>query len=114
MNAEQAPKTGLAGADPPPLKGKASVAASRGMTHDPRRRSCRGIGDGTTQEEVNATRETPSVTVRGQRDAREGQARPVGESDRPIVPSKPGNAGGGKGPDFGRAVEATKSLGIDR
>jgi hypothetical protein len=59
VNAKQAPKTGFAGADPPPLKGKATVAADRGMTHDPRRRSCRGKGDGTTQEETNATRETP-------------------------------------------------------
>ena len=58
VNAEQAPKTGFAGADPPPLLGKATVAADRGMTHDPRRRSCRGKGDGTPQEEDNATRET--------------------------------------------------------
>src|SRR6202022_669919 len=36
VNAEQAPKTGIAGADPPPLKGKATVAADRGMIHDPR------------------------------------------------------------------------------
>ena len=35
-----------------------------------------------------------------QPDAREGQAGPPGESERPIVPSKPGNAGGGKGPRF--------------
>ena len=35
-----------------------------------------------------------------QPDAREGQAGPWGESERPIVPSKPGNAGGGKGPWF--------------
>ena len=60
VNAKQAPKTGFAGADPPPLKGKATVAADRGMTHDPRRRSCRGMGDGTPQEENNATREIPS------------------------------------------------------
>jgi len=58
VNAEQAPKTGFAGADPPPLKGKATAAADRGMTHDPRWWSCRGKGDGTTQEENNATRET--------------------------------------------------------
>src|SRR5271167_5106259 len=58
VNAEQASKMGIAGADPPPLKGKATVAADRGMTHDPRRRSCRGTGDGTPQEENNATRET--------------------------------------------------------
>ena len=29
---------------------------------------------------------------------REGGAWPSGESERPIVPWKPGNAGGGKGP----------------
>ena len=33
-------------------------------------------------------------------DAREGQAGPSEKSERPIVPSKPGNAGGGKGPSF--------------
>jgi len=35
-----------------------------------------------------------------QLDAREGQARRTEKSERPIVPSKPGNAGGGKGPWF--------------
>lgn len=35
-----------------------------------------------------------------QPNAREGQVGPVEESERPIVPSKPGNAGGGKGPWF--------------
>lgn len=59
VNAEQASKTGIAGADPPSLKGKAIAAAYRGMTQDLRRRSCRGKGDGTPQEEANATRETP-------------------------------------------------------
>ena len=32
--------------------------------------------------------------------AREGQAGPSEESERFIVPTKPGNAGGGKGPWF--------------
>src|SRR5437660_242231 len=45
-----------------------------------------------------------SVTDAGQREAREGQARPVGESERSIVPRKPGNAGGGKGPWFKTSV----------
>jgi len=35
-----------------------------------------------------------------QPDAREGEAGPLGESERFIVPLKPGNAGGGKGPQF--------------
>ena len=35
-----------------------------------------------------------------QREAREGQARPVRMTERPVVPMKPGNSGGGKGPWF--------------
>jgi hypothetical protein len=35
VNVEQAPKTGLAGADPPPLKGKATAAAHRGNDLQP-------------------------------------------------------------------------------
>ena len=35
-----------------------------------------------------------------QRDAREGQARPRRVTERLVVPLKPGNAGGGKGPQF--------------
>ena len=35
-----------------------------------------------------------------QRDAREGQARPRGVAERLAVPLKPGNVGGGKGPQF--------------
>jgi len=42
--------------------------------------------------------------------AREGQAGPSGESERPIVPLKPGNAGGGKGPHFGCVLEGAQSL----
>jgi hypothetical protein len=46
-----------------------------------------------------------------QLDAREGQARPAGESERSIVPPKPGNAGGGKGPRFKVNVRSGDSLG---
>jgi len=35
-----------------------------------------------------------------QPDAREGQAGPPGVTERLVVPLKPGNAGGGKGPQF--------------
>ena len=35
-----------------------------------------------------------------QPDAREGQAGRVGVAERLVVPRKPGNAGGGKGPQF--------------
>ena len=33
-------------------------------------------------------------------DSREGQAGPPGVADRLVVPLKPANAGGGKGPEF--------------
>jgi len=35
-----------------------------------------------------------------QPDAREGQAGRLGVAERPVVPGKLGNAGGGKGPQF--------------
>ena len=35
-----------------------------------------------------------------QPDAREGQAGRTGVAERFVVPLKPGNAGGGKGPQF--------------
>ena len=87
------------GADPPLTRGR-PLPSHSGERHDP--------GDGPTgvvatacpQEEIDATRETPGGGCVTQPDAREGQAGPAEESDRPIVPSKPGNAGGGKGPGF--------------
>src|SRR5450755_3518807 len=38
--------------------------------------------------------------ARSQPDAREGQAGPRRVADRLVVPRKPGNSGGGKGPEF--------------
>jgi hypothetical protein len=37
---------------------------------------------------------------RPQPDSREGQAGPPGVADGLVVPRKPGNSGGGKGPEF--------------
>src|SRR3954465_467702 len=43
----------------------------------------------------------PHCVIRDdQPDAREGQAGRIGVAERPVVPMKPGNAGGGKGPQF--------------
>ena len=44
--------------------------------------------------------------VTANRTAREGQAGPCGVAERPVVPTKPGNAGGAKGPQF--KVNVTK------
>src|SRR5581483_12039942 len=54
----------------------------------------------------------PQRWAQAQPDAREGQAGPRGVADRPVVPRKPGNAGGGKGPDFGSAVAAGMARGV--
>jgi hypothetical protein len=47
-----------------------------------------------------ATREARGVASDDQPDAREGQAGRPGVAERFVVPSKPGNSGGGKGPQF--------------
>jgi hypothetical protein len=53
------------------------------------------------QQEKHGTRETPTAAARDrQLEAREGQAGPFGVTERFVVPLKPGNAGGGKGPQF--------------
>ena len=52
---------------------------------------------------MEATREAPTVDGTVQPEAREGRSGPFGVAERPVVPASPGNAGGGKGPWFGRA-----------
>ena len=46
-----------------------------------------------------------------QPEAREGQAGRPGVAERFVVPRKPGNAGGGKGPQFKTAQDVVKDLG---
>src|SRR6266404_2722812 len=49
---------------------------------------------------AHETREAPGVARDDQPEAREGQAGRPGVAERFVVPRKPGNAGGGKGPQF--------------
>ena len=54
----------------------------------------------------------PRGVVRdGQPDAREGQTRRRGVTERPVVPVWPRNAGGGKGPWF--KTDAGRSEGVE-
>jgi len=49
----------------------------------------------------DATREAPAVIIiKDQLAARERQAGPCGVAERFVVPTKPGNSGGGKGPQL--------------
>src|SRR3954471_3132779 len=49
--------------------------------------------------------------ARSQPDSREGQAGPAGVADGFVVPGKPGNSGGGKGPEFKEAGRRGKGQG---
>src|ERR1700726_1001555 len=60
----------------------------------------RGSGGSMYTRKAHATREAPMRDRDDQPDAREGQAGRAGVAERLAVPLKPGNAGGGKGPQF--------------
>lgn len=61
------------------------------------------------KRKTDATREAPWCgPARGQPAAREGQAGRLGVAERPVVPMSPGNAGGGKGPQFKTNVRRGK------
>src|SRR5881227_1502659 len=60
----------------------------------------RGTGGSMYTRKAHATREAPMRDQDDQPDAREGQAGRRGVAERFVVPGKPGNAGGGKGPQF--------------
>ena len=64
----------------------------------------RGNGEDTYAQNAHATRETHAGAEVAAPQRLEGR-RLVGESEGPIVPGKPGNAGGGKGPCFWDASE---------
>ena len=49
---------------------------------------------------AHETREAQSAVSDDQPEAREGQVGRAGVAERLAVPLKPGNAGGGKGPQF--------------
>src|SRR5260370_2172868 len=62
---------------------------------------CAGVGATACTQGKRKQHGRPHGVVRdGQPDAREGQAGRRGETEGFVVPPKPGNAGGGKGPQF--------------
>jgi len=69
-------------------------------------RSHRGNGNGMSTNGRYLQHGKPhSAEARDLRpDAREGQAGSSGVADRLVVPRKPGNPGGGKGPEFKTSV----------
>ena len=73
-------------------------------------RAHRGGRSSMHTRKARPTREAPGVAGDGRPDAREDQLRRPGVTEGPVVPSKPGHAGGGKGPQFKRNT----SVGRDR
>src|SRR5258708_11879151 len=62
---------------------------------------CTGVVAAARTQGKRAQHGKPLCVIRDdQPDAREGQAGRTGVAERPVVPLKPGNAGGGKGPQF--------------
>src|SRR5215831_18215611 len=81
------------------LSGKADTAGYRAKPYaQPLRRDS---GRSMYTRKAYATREAPRRgQSKDQLEAREGQAGRHGVAERFVVPLKPGNAGGGKGPQF--------------
>jgi hypothetical protein len=75
--------------------------------------SCRGSGDGMHAKGTRRNTGSPSGDrSRDQLATRERQAGPFGVAERPVVPMKPGNAGGGKGPQLEGNARSDEDGGI--
>ena len=102
VNAEQAPKRSMC--RPTRLQLRGRLIRLGEMSEDDARSLHRGTGGSTYTRKAHATREAPERgQVRNDRicpDAREGEAGRSGVAERFVVPRKPGNSGGGKGPQF--------------
>ncbi len=101
-------ETGNAGADPPGLWGRPPSWES-----DERQRSQDSAGVvalACMHKGVVGTREALAVEMRDlQPGPRERQAGPQRVAEGSVVPEKPGNAGGGKGPWFRVSVETVRA-----
>src|SRR6266849_1735157 len=91
------------------LSGKADTAGRSERSSTSRR--CAGVvATACTQGKRTKHGKPQGVVSDDQPDAREGQAGRFGVAERFVVPLKPGNAGGGKGPQF--KTDATRSDGL--
>src|SRR5215468_5669697 len=76
--------------------------------------TCRGNGDGKQAKLTSSNTGSPSGDRRcDQLAPRESQAGPFGVTERLVVLRKPGNAGGGKGPQLKGNARSDEDGGID-
>src|SRR6516225_9145334 len=95
VNAKQASKRSMCRPTRPPNRGR--LLRSGETSEDYAQPLHRGTGGSMHTRKAHATREAHCVIRDDQPDARKGQAGRTGVAERPVVPMKPGNAGGGKG-----------------
>ena len=89
----------VAQADLAAIPGKADTVGGKRAKSNLNR--CAGVvATACTQGKRTQHGKPLGVVSDDQPDAREGQAGRFGVAERPVVPRKPGNAGGGKGPQF--------------
>ena len=81
------------------LCGRAAVDGPVRANED--HQTCRGNGDGKHAKLTSSNTGSPSGDRLGDQPApRERQAGPFGVTERPVILMRPGNAGGGKGPQL--------------
>jgi hypothetical protein len=106
VNAEQASKRSLHRPTRQPFRGRLIRLEKRAKSSSSR---CAGVVAIACTQGKRAQHGKPlGVVSDDQPDAREGQAGRFGVAERPVVPKKPGNAGGGKGPQFKVGTESGK------
>src|SRR3974377_2064321 len=99
VNDEQASKRTTRRPPRQPFRGRLTRLGVNERRSAPSR--CAGVVATACTQGKRAQHGRPQGVVRDdQPDAREGQAGRFGETERFAVPRKPGNAGGGKGPQF--------------
>ena len=107
MNAEQASKR----LTQEPARRVIGMAAADGTVRaNEFHQTCRGNGDGKHAKLTSSNTGSPSGDrSQDQLVTRERQAGPYGVAERSVVPRKPGNSGGGKGPQL--KTDATSNEG---
>ena len=99
VNAEQASKRTMRRPTRQPFRGRLTRLGDMSEADTPSR--CAGVvATACTQGKRTQHGKPQGVVSDDQPDAREGQAGRPGVAERFVVPRKPGNAGGGKGPQF--------------
>jgi hypothetical protein len=110
VNAEQASKRTMRGPTRSSFRGRLTWLGSKSRSDDPKRRA--GVlATACTQGKRTQHGKPHGVVSDDQPDAREGWAGRYGVTERPVLPRKPGNAGGGKGPQFRTNARSKRGTG---